>query len=179
MKSARYSTVCAMLGLAACHGDSNPVPVAVPTFAHKAQAPVKKPGPTPEEQTAGMVEAATAGKSTVPVELKFDLAERPLAGHPLTLNLALLSQISADSATLQVAEAPGLQLAPGGAVLSIQNVGPLGVYRHEVQVTPAAEGIFFLGVTVSLKHDEITESRAFSVPIIVLSEKELAANAKH
>jgi hypothetical protein len=35
-----------------------------------------------------------------------------------------------------------------------------------VSVTPNAEGVLLVGVTVSLKHDEITDSKAFSIPII-------------
>jgi len=34
-------------------------------------------------------------------------------------------------------------------------------------VTPMADGVLLLSLTVSLKHDEMTESRAFSIPLIV------------
>jgi len=34
-------------------------------------------------------------------------------------------------------------------------------------VTPTVDGVLLLGLTVSLKHDEITESRGFSIPLIV------------
>ena len=38
------------------------------------------------------------------------------------------------------------------------------MYRQSVKVTPTAEGVLLLGLTVSLKHDEMTESRVFSIP---------------
>jgi hypothetical protein len=41
------------------------------------------------------------------------------------------------------------------------------VYRQSVKVTPTADGVLLLGLTVSLKHDEMIESRAFSIPLIV------------
>jgi hypothetical protein len=41
------------------------------------------------------------------------------------------------------------------------------VYRQSVKVTPSADGVLLLGLNISLKHDEMTESRAFSVPLIV------------
>ena len=41
------------------------------------------------------------------------------------------------------------------------------VYRQSIKVTPTADGVLLLGLTVSLKHDDMTESRAFSVPLIV------------
>jgi hypothetical protein len=167
-----------MLAMAGCHGDNSQAPAAAPTVARKAPAAVKK-GPTPEEQTAGMVEAATSGRSTVPVELKFELAQRPVAGRHVVLNLALLPQIAADTAAIQFADTPGLQVEAPAAALSHAKLDAAQVYRSEIKVTPASEGIFFLGITVTLKHDETVETRAFTVPIIVLSEKEFAANAKH
>jgi hypothetical protein len=42
-----------------------------------------------------------------------------------------------------------------------------GVYRQVVKVSPAAAGVLLLNLTVSLKHDEMTESRVFSIPLIV------------
>jgi hypothetical protein len=41
------------------------------------------------------------------------------------------------------------------------------VYRQSVKVTPTEDGLLLLSLTVSLKHDETTESRAFSIPLIV------------
>jgi hypothetical protein len=48
-----------------------------------------------------------------------------------------------------------------------------------VTLTPTAEGVHLLGFTVSLKHDEITESRTFSVPIIVGAGGDGGTIAKH
>ena len=178
MRSARFAVSCAVLAMAGCHGENSQAPAVTAPLTRRAPAPVKK-GPTPEEQTAGMVEAATAGKSAVPVELKFDLAQRPVAGRRVLLNLALLPQIPADTATIQVADSPGLQVEAVAADLTIAGVDPAGVYRREITVTPSGEGIFFLGLSVTLKHDELIETRAFTVPLIVISDKEYAANGKH
>jgi hypothetical protein len=41
------------------------------------------------------------------------------------------------------------------------------VYRQSVQVTPTADGVLLLTLMVSLKHDDLAESRAFSIPLIV------------
>jgi hypothetical protein len=168
----------AILAMVGCHGDNSQAPAAPAPVAHRAPAPAKK-GPTPEEQTAGMVEAAVPGKSVVPVSLKFELAQRPVVGRTVTLALAVLPQIPADTATIQWVESPSLKVEAAAADLSFANVQPTEVYRREIKVTPAADGVFFLSLNVSLKHDEIVESKAFTVPIIVLSEKEFAANGKH
>jgi hypothetical protein len=114
-----------------------------------------------------MVEAVTVGKSTVPVAVKFDLSVRPTVGQPLEVSLAVLPRIGADPAVLAVDESAGLQLAPGSARIEIPAVQPGQVYRQTVTVTPTAEGVQLLGVQVSLKHDDMSETRTFSVPVIV------------
>jgi hypothetical protein len=140
--------------------------VAAPAVkAGNAVAP--KPGPTAAEQTAGMVEAVTVGKSTVPVTVKFDLPARPMVGQPLEVSLAVLPRIGADSAVIAIEESAGWQLAPGSASISIPAVQPGQVYRQTVTVTPTAVGVQLLGLQVSLKHDEVSETRTFSVPVIV------------
>jgi hypothetical protein len=41
------------------------------------------------------------------------------------------------------------------------------VYRQSVKVTPTADGVLVLNLTVSMKHDDLTETRGFSIPLIV------------
>jgi hypothetical protein len=60
-----------------------------------------------------------------------------------------------------------LTVAPGANAIDLPAVEAGQVYRQSVTVTPAADGVLLLGVSVSLKHDEMTESRAFSIPLIV------------
>jgi hypothetical protein len=114
-----------------------------------------------------MVEAVTVGKSTVPVAVKFDFAGRPIVGQPLDVSIAVLPRIEADPAVLAVDESAGWQLAPGSESISIPAVQPGQVYRETVKVTPTADGVQLLSLRVSLKHDEVSETRTFSVPVIV------------
>ncbi len=162
--------------LTGCHGDT----AQAPPVAHEAarpRAPLVKPGPTPEELTAGMVEAVTVGKSTVPVTVKFDLPRRPVVGQPLEVVLAMISQTAAGSATLQVTGGEGLQLAPGVGPVDIPSVDPAQVYRVSVMLTPTADGLQLLGFNISFKHDDINEARSFLVPLIVASSAEVVATA--
>ncbi len=150
-----------------CNRDSasNPAASAVTHVKPKTPAAVK-PGATAAEQTVGMVQASSQGKSQVPVELKFDLAQRPKVGQPLEINLALIAQISASPATIQLSGADEVSVAPGASPFEIASEEAGEVYRHTVSVTPNAEGVLLLGVTVTLKHDEMVDQRAFSIPII-------------
>ena len=151
--------------LAACHGESKQAPAV--TAAPAAVAPVVKRGPTPEELTAGMVEAVTIGKSTAAVAVKFDLPQRPSVGRRFDVVIAVLPQIAASSAMVQVVGSEGLQLAPNFAPIEIPSLDPTQVYRLSIPVTPTADGVHLLGLSVSLKQDDLAESRSFSVPIIV------------
>jgi len=160
--------VCAACMVCAACSDGVPMPsiVAKPAAAKRAPAPVKR-GPTVEEQTAGMVLAATPGKSDVPVLLKFALPHRPRIGQPLDVEIALLPQIPASSAQIDATVSNGLELAPTAARALVDGLQADGVYRHTIELTPTAPGVLFLSLDVTLKHDEITETRSFTVPVIL------------
>ncbi|HEY6622026.1 MAG TPA: hypothetical protein VIY68_20985 [Steroidobacteraceae bacterium] len=167
MKGAEVLLLCAAAAMAACHKDGESAPAANAVSHIKPKAAVApKPGGTAAEQTAGMVQAASQGKSTVPVELKFDIAQRPKVGQPLAISLALIAQIPASPATIQITGADDVSVAPGANQFDIPSEEAGEVYRETVNVTPNAEGVLLLGVTVSLKHDEILDQRVFSIPII-------------
>jgi hypothetical protein len=175
--TSRIFLISAILLLAACHGDATPPPVATVTPHFKRPPPVKR-GPSPEELTAGMVEAVTLGKSTVPVAVKFDLPQTPTVGQQAEITVAVMPQIEADPATLVVTGSDALVLAPGSEPVEIPAVEPTQVYRHSILLTPTAEGVQLLNLSVTLKHDETVETRDFSVPIIVAPGESAAAGPK-
>jgi len=164
----RVFIFCVLAALAACHRDPSTTSAAKSPAHVKAPA-APPPGPTAQAQTSAMVEAATQGKSQVPVSLKFDLQQRPVQGQPLEIAIALLPQISASPATIEITASDGLQLGAGENQIEFAEVEPEQVYRHDVKLTPTAEGVFLLTLNVSLKHDQMADSRVFSVPIIVVS----------
>ena len=167
MMGTKALLLCASAMVAACNQDSGSVPAATAVSHIKPKAPVApKPNATAAEQTAGMVQAATEGKSSLPVELKFDIAQRPKVGQPLEINLALIAQIAGSPATIQVTGDDAVSVAAGANQFDIPAAEAGEVYRETVNVTPNAEGVVVLGVTVMLKHDEIVDQRVFSIPII-------------
>jgi ethanolamine ammonia-lyase small subunit len=175
MTYARVLLLCAVAALGACHGDSSQSPSGKAAPAKHASAAAKK-GPTPEELTAGMVQAVTQGKSQVPVTVKFDLLQRPAVGQALDIDIAMLPQITADQATVQVSASDGLNVAADSRQIDFAAVEATQVYRHKISVTPTAAGVYFVDFAVTLAHDAISESRSFSVPIIV--EAAAGANDK-
>jgi hypothetical protein len=166
MKTGRVLLLCAASAMSACHGDSGAPPQAAPTPHVRAALPAKK-GPTAAELTAGMVEAVSQGKSDLGVQLKFSLREKPTVGQPLDIDIAVMPQIDAAAAEVQITGGDGLTVAEGANQIGLPNVQAGEVYRQSFKITPAAEGVLLLGLTVSLKHDEVTDSRVFSIPVIV------------
>ena len=168
-------TVCALAALAGCQRDSGvsaqPQPAAHPRAPAAAQRPA-----SPEELTVGMVEAAALGKSQLPVAVKFDLSQRPALGQPLDIGLAIIPGTSASLAAIDVAASEGLAVADGFAHVEIPSVEPGQVYRQSTRVTPSAEGVMFVTLKVSLTHDQVAESRTFSLPVIVGASPPVAGN---
>jgi hypothetical protein len=169
MTSAKVLLLCAAaVTLAACNKDTGSVPAPNAVSHVKPKAAVApRPGATAAEQTVGMVQAAAQGKSQVPVELKYDITQRPKVGQSLGIDLALIPQIAAGPVTIQVNGADDVSVAAGANQFDIASAEAGGVYRETVNVTPNAEGVVVLGVTVSLKHDDVVDQRVFSIPIIV------------
>jgi hypothetical protein len=151
--------------MSACHGDSGGPPQSAPTTQVRAVVPAKK-GPTAAELTAGMVEAVSQGKSQLGVQLKFDLRQKPTVGQPLDVDIAVVPKIDAAAAEVQITGGDGLTVATGANPIELPNVQADEVYRQSFKVTPTAEGVLLLGLTISLKHDEMTDSRVFSIPVI-------------
>ncbi|HTV95058.1 MAG TPA: hypothetical protein VME42_03630 [Steroidobacteraceae bacterium] len=163
----RLAILLGALGaLAACHRQSSPSQPAKPSprIGHRVAAPA---GPSAQQQTSDMVEAVTEGKSQAPIGLKFDLRQRPTEGEPLEVVIALLPQVAGSPATIEVSASEGLTLAPEEARFQFQSVEAAQVYRHGIKVIPTAQGLVLLTFSVSLQHDQSSDTRVFSVPILV------------
>ena len=151
--------------VSACHKDQGANTESQPAPVKPKPPVVARKGPTAAELTVGMVEAAAQGKSLAPVALKFELVKRPKVGQPVDINLALISQVDASPVTIKVSGTDGVTVAAANE-FDTPTAAAGEVYRYTVNVTPNAEGVLIIGVTVSLKHDELTDVKAFSIPII-------------
>jgi hypothetical protein len=175
----RIIILLAIAGATACHRDQGRAPAlpAKPKAGVQATAP-NQGGPNPQELTAGMVEAVAQGKAQSPIDLKFDLLERPVPGQPLDVAIALLPQTAAQSATIAVTGSDGLKVDPGEAQFEFPAVEAAQVYRHSIKVTPTSEGFYLLTLAVSLQREQTSDSRVFSVPILVGSSPASAPSGR-
>jgi hypothetical protein len=154
---------------AGCGGNATPSAAPKSAGASAAASAAKKRN-TPEDQTAGMVAAVGLGKSTLPVVVKFELGSRPKAAEALAIDIAVVPQIAGQSLTVQVMPSDGLNIADVGPDLTLGAVDAGGVYRHHFSVTPGQAGVLLLDLNVSLKHDEMTESRVFAIPVFIADD---------
>lgn len=165
MRTALLLTAATALLLGACHRETSHG--AKTAAAPKRRAPTVAPQQTPAEQTAGMVEAASQGKSQAPVTLKFDLVGRPVVDQPVTLALAVLPQVPAGPVVVEVTPSSGIEVAEDDRRFELPTVDAQQVYRRRISVTPTSEGVLIVHLSLSMKHDQVTDTRAFAVPLIV------------
>lgn len=168
MAKTRALVVCTALIVAACSRDSGGGDAGTASTITKSKtARTTKVGPSREEQTAGMVQAAAALRSADIADLKFDIATRPQAGQPFSVELALLPTTESPLATLDLTGSEGLILSPDDASASFPDVSRSHVYRKSVAMTAATEGVYFLSVLATFKNADFTDSRGFTIPVIV------------
>jgi hypothetical protein len=160
------AVICCCGWLAACSQDASPPPSSAATPRFKAPGQARK-GPSVEELTAGMASAPTMGKAPLVADLKFELGQRPNIGQAVEINLALVPKFDGGPATVQLSGSQGLDATQGDVPFEVAEVAAGEVYRHTLHVTPTMEGVLLVNLTVSLKHDEVSDSQVFFVPVIV------------
>jgi len=113
-----------------------------------------------------MANAVVTGKTSAPVDLKYDVLAKPDVGKPFEIELALLPRLAADALEVEVTGIPGLTVVSGGAT---RFEGVAGGSRHVVKalVQADAPGIYYANVVVKMVTQVQTEARTFSVPVVV------------
>ena len=160
-------TLAAAALLAGCgtHSDGTPA----------TQAPVKtitRKAVNPADDTSHMVSAVAANKpSTLPVQLKFDLHDRPDIGQPLEVNLAIVPMsASVDRVAGNIEGEDGLELLDGGQIAPTDHP-PEGVpIRHSVKVLPKREGMFTLHAVLTVDAAGQASTGSYSVPVIAAAK---------
>jgi hypothetical protein len=161
-------TALASLAVACGGGDGN-------SAADKA-APADAAGKAAKQAAAaaaakaaaddGLANAVAVGKTAAAVDLKYNLAARPALGQPFELELVLLPRVAADTLEVQATGMPGLVVA-GGAAAKFDQVVPDEKYAAKVLLQVTDPGLYYVGVTAKLVNKVQTDSRTFSVPVVV------------
>jgi hypothetical protein len=130
-------------------------------------------------ESSKMASAVVSGKTSAPVDLRYELAAKPEIGQPLEIALAFLPTAPADALEVEVSGMPGLTVASGVAV-KFDKVQAGETYTHKVLVQASGTGTYYFSVIAKMVTQARTEARTFSVPVVVgtVSAVEKPAPAK-
>jgi hypothetical protein len=161
-------TALASLAVACGGGDEK-------SAADKAAAPTDAAGKASQQAAAaaakaaaddGLANAVAVGKTAAAVDLKYNIAARPALGQPFEVELVLLPRVAADTLEVQATGMPGLVVA-GGADAKFSQVVAGEKYAAKVLLQVSEPGLYYVGVTAKLVNKVQTDSRTFSVPVVV------------
>lgn len=159
------AALAATVGVAGCGGKSDDGAVKVRVKA-KAENVAEAPKPVAAEDDPRYAVAVVSGKTSAPVDLKYDLAAKPQVGQPLEVELVFQPRLPADTLEVEVSGMPGLTLAQPGAY-KFEKVLTHTPYVHKVTVQAEADGTYYLSVIARMITQVQTEVRTFSVPVVV------------
>jgi hypothetical protein len=119
---------------------------------------------SPEDKR--MANAVATGKTSAPVDLKYDVLAKPEVGQPFEIELAFLPRLATDTLEVEVTGIPGLVVVSGGKA---RFDGVAAGSRHVARVTVQADtaGIYYVNVVARMITQVQTEARTFSVPVVV------------
>jgi hypothetical protein len=151
---------------AGCGGKSDEEAAAKATKAKAAaqQSADKAAALTGDDRLANAVVAT--GKSSAPVDLKYDIAVKPDVGQPFEVELTFLPRLAADSLDVEFSAVDGLTLV-GGDAIRFENVQAGERYTAKVLAQSEAAGMYYIGVSAKMSTKVQSEVRGFSVPIYV------------
>ncbi len=149
--------------LTACGGQSAAEKAAAEQQA-KAKKVVKQVQPA--DPLAGMSSAITGSKGTVPVEVRFELLDRPEPNKPVNVRLAFVPSTDLDALHAVVKPSTGLQVAEDTQVkFDAPKSGEIKEYKYVA--IPTAAGIFLCNIDVTVTRDTGDTQFTFTLPIPV------------
>jgi len=125
---------------------------------------VKKVEPT--DPLAGMASAVTGSKGTLPVDVHFELLDRPEPNKPVNVRLALVPTMDLIAMHAVVKPMTGLQVGEDSqAKFDTPKNGEIKEYKFTV--TPTDVGIFLANIEITVTRDTGDTTFLFSVPVPV------------
>lgn len=110
--------------------------------------------------------AVVTGKTSAPVDLKFDVLSKPDPGQEFQIELVFLPRAPADSLEVEITSIPGITLVSGGTA-RFENVTAGERYPAPVVARADGAGLFYFGVSARMVSKVQSEARTFSVPVVV------------
>jgi hypothetical protein len=133
-----------------------------------AKAVIRKALNPADELSRNMVSAVAATKpSTLPIQVKFELRDRPQIGAPASLDLAIVPMsASIERVSGKVEGEEGLEIVEGAQIAATDRPTEGTPIRQSVKVLPRQDGIFTVHAVVSVDAGGQTSSETYSIPVI-------------
>jgi hypothetical protein len=154
-----------------------------PAGGPAGQAPAKtlarKPVSPIDELSRNMVSAVASTKpSTLPVQVKFEMHDRPDVGQPVEVDLAIVPMsASVDRLSGKVEGEDGLELIEGADIAATDRPAEGTPIRHSVKVLPKREGLFTVRAVVTVDASGVSSTDSYSIPLIARPAPAAAAPA--
>ena len=165
----RWRLIGALMGvacLAAGCAQRDAADGAVADSGGRTQPP--RPGKAKPGVAESMVAAVAAGKPGAPVDLRFEIAERPRAGSPVSIRIAVTSRGSdVDMLQVMFQSTEGIDVTGGGEMARIERPKDGETLTHDVTVVPQRDGVFYLSAVALIEGKAGSLARSFAIPLIV------------
>jgi len=126
----------------------------------------KQVSPEAAALTANMVSAVNTGTDSSPVDVKFELTQRPEVGKPVDISLVLIPTAPLERLFARFQTDDGLELVKGAETEQIARPVSGTAISHTVTVIPKRDGIFTILAIVLMDSASESVSRNFSIPLI-------------
>ena len=133
-----------------------------------AKSAIKKAANPADRLSRNMVSAVAATKpSTLPVQVKFDLKDRPDVGQPASVDLAIVPMsASVDRVSGKVEVDDGLDLVDGAEIAPSDRPAEGVPIRHTVTVLPKRPGIYTVRAVLTVDAAGTSSTDSYSIPVI-------------
>lgn len=151
----------------ACGGGNDDQAAAAKAERAKAgQTAAAAPPANADEKQERLASAVTDGKTTAPVDMKYDVLAKPALGQPFEIEMTFSVRLPADKLETEITEAPGLTIV-GEKTASFGPVEPGQTYSSRMLVTGDNPGLYYIGVIAKVSTKVQTETRAFAIPVVI------------
>ena len=113
-----------------------------------------------------MVRAVHSGGGEPPVDLRFELMQRPEVGKPLDISVALIPTVGLERMQARFQASDGLEIIKGSHTEQIARPVAESPIAHTVTVMPKRDGIFTVMAVVLTDSASESISRNFTIPLI-------------
>jgi hypothetical protein len=126
----------------------------------------RKASPANQAMMRDMTGALAGNRTSVPVQVRFHLRERPDIGQPVDVDLAIVPAAEIDRVSGQVQTDDGLDLISGAQIPPTDRPAQGSPIAHSLKVLPKRDGIFTFNVVLSVEYAGQNVTQTYSMPII-------------